>query len=120
MRASALLPFAVAVTLAAPPFVLAYREGPLPAMTGGFGERTCASCHFDNRVNDSAGSLRVEGVPASYAEGREYAITIAVGRPAIKRAGFELSVRFADGAEKGRQAGTLRAPDARTQIVVCP
>src|SRR5262245_49504169 len=121
MRATALWPFAVAAALAAPPLVLlAYREGPLPAMTGGFGEKTCATCHFDNPVNDPAGSLGVEGVPAAYAPGREYPITIVVRHSEAKRAGFELAVRFADGAGKGHQAGTLRAPDARTQIVSVP
>ena len=36
-----------------------FREGPLPAMTGGFGEKTCHTCHFDNRENAPGGSLRV-------------------------------------------------------------
>lgn len=120
MRATALWPFAVATVLAAPPLVLAYREGPLPAMTGGFGEETCTKCHFDNPLNAPGGSLRVEGVPATYAAGREYPITIAVSRPETKRAGFELSVRVADGLDKGQQAGMLRGPDARTQIVFVP
>ena len=121
MRATALWPFAVAAALAGPPALLvAYREGPLPAMTGGFGEKMCATCHFDNPVNDPGGSLRLEGVPASYVAGREYPITISVRHVDAKRAGFELAVRFADGARKGQQAGTLRGPDARTQIVSAP
>lgn len=121
MRATALWPFAVAATLAAPPLVLlAFREGPLPAMTGGFGEKMCATCHFDNPVNDPGGSLRLEGVPARYVAGHDYPITITVGHRDAKRAGFELAVRFADGTRKGQQAGGLRALDARTQIVSAP
>jgi len=121
MRATALWSFAVAAALAALPLaLLAFKEGPLPAMTGGFGEKMCATCHFDNPVNDPGGSLRLDGVPASYAAGREYPITIAVRHADAKRAGFELAVRFADGARKGQQAGSLRAPDGRTQIVSAP
>lgn len=120
VRPSALLPFAVAAVLAAPPFVLAYREGPLPAMTGGFGEETCTKCHFDHKLNDPDGSLRIEGVPDTVEPGRQYEITITVQHAATRRAGFELSARHADGPEIGTQAGTFRAPDARTQIVSAP
>ena len=120
MRATALWPFAVAAALAAPPLVLAFREGPLPAMTGGFGEETCTKCHFDNPLNARGGVLLVQGVPATYVAGREYAITIAVSHPEAKRAGFELAVRVAEGLDKGQQAGMLRGPDTRTQIVFVP
>jgi len=120
VRPTALLPVAVAAVLAATPLVLAYREGPLPAMTGGFGEETCAKCHFDHPLNDPGGSLTINGVPETVESGREYAITIAVTHAATKRAGFELSARHADGPDVGTQAGTFRAPDARTQIVTAP
>jgi hypothetical protein len=120
VRPTALLPVAVAAVLAAPPLVLAYREGPLPAMTGGFGEETCAKCHFDHALNDPGGSLKIDGVPERVEPGREYAITIAVTHAAAKRAGFELSARRADGPDAGTQAGTFRAADARTQIVTAP
>jgi hypothetical protein len=117
---TALLPLALAAALAAPPLVLAYREGPLPAMTGGFGEETCAKCHFDNKLNDPDGSLRIDGVPETVEPGRRYGITIVVRRRGAKCAGFELSARHADGPDAGKQAGTFRAPDGRTQVVSAP
>ena len=120
VRPTALVPFAVAAVLAAPPLVLAYRDGPLPAMTGGFGEDTCAKCHFDHALNDPGGSLKIDGVPERVEPGHEYAITIAVTHAATKRAGFELSARHADGPDVGTQAGTFRAPDARTRVVSAP
>ena len=120
VRPTALVPFAVAAVLAAPPLVLAYRDGPLPAMTGGFGEETCAKCHFDHALNDPGGSLKIDGVPERVEPGHEYAITIAVTHAATKRAGFELSARHADGPDAGTQAGTFRAPDARTRVISAP
>ncbi|HKW02717.1 MAG TPA: choice-of-anchor V domain-containing protein [Vicinamibacterales bacterium] len=120
MRPTALRLVVLAAVISAPPLALAYREGPLPAMTGGFGEETCAKCHYDHPLNARGGSLLIEGVPATYVPGREYRITIAVSHPEAKRAGFELSVRVADGLDKGQQAGMLRGPDALTQIVFVP
>jgi len=116
------IPLAGLTTLLAtfPLIVAAYREGPAPAMTGGFGEKTCHTCHFDNPLNAKGGWLRVDGVPPGYTPGQEYAISVLVHRAGIKRAGFELAVRFTGGAAKGQQAGTLRAPDARTQIISAP
>ncbi len=107
----------LAALLALPPITaLAYKEGPLPAMTGGFGEKDCHTCHFDNPINDHAGVLRLEGVPARYVPGHQYEITVVVRRSGIKRAGFELAARFAEGAGRGRQAGTLGPTDVRTQM----
>jgi len=116
------IPLALLAALMAsvPLAVSAYREGPLPAMTGGFGEKTCHTCHFDNRLNDRLGSVRLEGVLPAYVPGREYTLTVIVHRAGIKRAGFELAVRFADGADKSHQAGTLRPADGRTQMAAAP
>jgi hypothetical protein len=109
MRAALLVSFAA--------FALAgFREGPLPGMTGGFGEPTCHKCHFDQRLGDPAGTLRLTGVPRSYTPGRRYAITVDLARPGLKRGGFELSARFAS----GRQAGALAVAGDRLQIVKSP
>jgi hypothetical protein len=121
MRPSPLLAVAAALALATPSLVLvAYRDGPLPAMTGGFGEKTCSTCHFDNRINDRGGALVVAGVPARYEAGRKYSLTVTVRRPDARRAGFELSARFAEGAGAGAQAGTLGAADGRTRVITAP
>ena len=92
------------------------RDQPPLAHTGGFGEPTCLACHFDGELNDSAGSLLIEGVPARYEGGRRYRLTITVRHPELKLAGFELSSRFATGADSGKQAGTLAATDDRAGV----
>jgi hypothetical protein len=102
------------------PGAAAYQDGPLPQMTGGFGEQTCRQCHLDNPVNAPGGSLRLEGLPAAYEPNREYTLVLVLQREGLKRAGFELSVRTAAGASAGEQAGRLRIADPRTQIVLAP
>jgi len=106
-----------AATLAAPALLVAFQEGPLPAHTGGFGEPTCHACHFDNPVNDPTGTLDLAGVPDSYTPGEAYPLTVRLARPGAGRAGFQLSVRFADGPARGRQAGRLEPAGAGLQIV---
>ena len=68
---------------------IAYVDGPPPESTGGFGEETCHKCHFENDLNDAAGSLGLEGIPESYAPGQHYLIEIVLERPGIGRGGFE-------------------------------
>ncbi len=94
-----------------------YREGPMPGVTGGFGEPTCRMCHFDRGLNEPGGTLQVEGVPPAYVPGEEYPITVVLRRPDVVRGGFEMAARFESPPDAGRQAGHLRSPDARTQIV---
>ena len=89
-------------------------------MTGGFGETTCRTCHFDNPLNDAGGSLAVEGVPARWVPGQDYALTVTIRRSGLKRAGFEMTARFGRGSLQGRQAGAFRTPDDRLQIVFAP
>ena len=74
---------------------------------------TCIECHWDNLLNDSAGALKLSGVPASYTPGERYPITVAIAHPQLIRSGFQLSARF----ENGDNAGTLRAADDRTQTI---
>ena len=96
---------------------MAFREGPLPNVTGGFGEPSCHSCHFDNPVNAPGGSLAVKGVPHTYAAGHEYEISVTLTRAGLARGGFEIAARFASGPEKAKQAGTWRAAAPRLQVV---
>jgi hypothetical protein len=90
-----------------------YPNGPPPAHTGGFGEPTCAQCHFGAPVNAPGGRLTVAGVPEAYRPGERYRLTVRVEKPELAAGGFQLAARFADGA----QAGSLRAVDARAQVV---
>jgi hypothetical protein len=91
----------------------AYPSGPPPAHTGGFGEPTCALCHFGAPVNAPGGRLTVDGVPGAYRAGERYRLTVCVEKPELAAGGFQLAARFADGA----QAGSLRPVDGRAQVV---
>ena len=106
---------AAGVTLGATvPF---YREGPPPAHTGGFGEPTCAECHFGSPLNDDAGTLTLGG-PARFEPGRSYRLEVSLGRTEMAAAGFQLAVRFAEGTAAGKPAGTLAGLDGRVAITV--
>ena len=95
----------------------AFKEGPYPNVTGGFGEPTCRTCHLDNPLNAPGGKLDVEGVPPSYATGQAYRITITLSRDGLERAGFEIAARFTAGKQKGKQAGVWRPLDNRVQLI---
>ena len=71
------------------------------AMTGGFGEATCASCHFGSALNDADGSFAVDGVPARYSPGATYDLRVRLARPGMEAAGFQLTARYADGTQAG-------------------
>ncbi|HEX6133901.1 MAG TPA: choice-of-anchor V domain-containing protein [Longimicrobiales bacterium] len=86
----------------------ATRDRPPPGYTGGFGEPSCTQCHIDARANDGVGSLTVAGLPASYDPGATYTIVVTLTQPGLLAGGFELAVRFRDGA----QAGSLRTADS--------
>jgi hypothetical protein len=82
----------------------AYAEGAPPGFSGGFKESSCDACHFEAAVNTAPGRVTLAGVPARYAAGQAYPITITLSRPGMMLGGFQLAARFEDG---GGQAGTL-------------
>lgn len=86
----------------------AYAEGAPPGFSGGFKEESCHACHFHAKPNSSPGRLTIKGVPATFAAGERYTLTITLTRTGMKLAGFQLAARFEDG---GAQAGTI-APGA--------
>ena len=88
---------------ASPPYA-AYRDGPPPGFSGGFGEPSCDACHFSEPLNDPAGYLEIAVPGESYVGGRSYPISISLGRPKLAAGGFQLTARFAEG---GGQAGVL-------------
>lgn len=106
-------------SLALPAAIVAFAEGPLPGFTGGFGEPTCRACHLDS-PEPPPGMLKLEGVPLRYEPGREYVIAISLAHPSLARGGFQAALRYADGPDKGRSAGTLAPADDRVQIVDGP
>ncbi len=79
-----------------------YSEELPGAYTGGFGEDTCHSCHFDYPLNpEDEGSLDVEGLPEQYESGRDYTFTITLQREEMGDAGFQITSRFEDGSQAG-------------------
>jgi hypothetical protein len=109
--------FGLALVTAAAAAASPYLDGAPPGFSGGFGEDSCTACHFDEDLNQAPGSVSLTGVPASYAPGEVYPITIALRRPGMALAGFQLTARFEDGT----QAGELAAPEgAEERIAISP
>ena len=109
-------PFA-AVLFSLPVAARAFKEGPYPNVTGGFGEQSCHLCHLDNAINEPGGAVDVRGVPPAYSAGQRYPITVTVTREDLRRSGFEIAARYAAGKLKGRQAGAWRVLDGRAQLI---
>ncbi len=104
------------LTLLLPGMLMAYSNGPVPKLTGGFGEQTCVLCHNSYSLNDGrvrGGVFHLEGVPRTYQSGHTYPLTIVIGQPGQSRWGFELSVRI---FASGHQAGRLVPVDDMTQV----
>ena len=97
--------------------VSAFKEGPYPNVTGGFGEQTCHLCHLDNPINAPGGAIALDGIPAAFTPGQTYPITVTISRAGLRRGGFEIAARFAGGKQKGRQAGSWRLDDTRAQLI---
>lgn len=108
----------MAVSLSGNPPVLtsgdevAYPEHLTGTFTGGFGEETCRSCHFDYDLNPDEGNLSVLGIPDQISGGEKVDITVVVKREELGRAGFQLSARY----ESGRQAGSFETGDNKRII----
>ncbi len=92
-----------------------YAEHPPLAHTGGFGEATCHTCHFDGPLNGGDGTLSVDGLPDTVRTGRVYPLTVRLTAE-MERSGFMLSVRHPD----GRQAGDLVPRDTSRVAVATP
>lgn len=76
-------------------------DGPF---TGGFGELTCHTCHFDYDLNMEGGNLTTEGIPDQYEAGELYNITIGIQSEQLEIGGFQLTARF---LKTGEQAGSF-------------
>lgn len=105
-----------AVVLALPPVLLGSADGPEPGHTGGFGESTCHSCHFENPIDEESGSLTLAGVPDLYSPGATYRLEITLERPGLERGGFQLAARYSTGELQGRQAGRFEKLDDRIEL----
>jgi hypothetical protein len=103
-----MMPAPQARTVSAVPLLPAiqYAGGAPPGFSGGFGEESCHACHFHADLNSGSGRFILEGLPARFAAGAQYPITVTLFRPGMRAGGFQLTARFKDG---GAQAGTLAA-----------
>jgi hypothetical protein len=107
---------ATALLLAVASSAAAYRNGAPIGHTGGFGEPHCGACHFDPARTAGQGEAGIDA-PALYRPGEIYQIEAVLRDPDLAAAGFQLTVRYADG-RAGRQAGRLAPADERTQVSV--
>ena len=82
----------------------AYPDGAPPGFSGGFKEESCHACHFHAEPNSGPGRVTIEGVPAAFAAGERYTLTVTLSARRNEARGFQLAARFKDG---GAQAGTL-------------
>lgn len=73
-------------------------QGPF---TGGFGEETCRSCHFDYDLNMEGGSLEIRGLSDTYKPDNDYEITVKVESEQLEVGGFQITSRFEDGTQAG-------------------
>lgn len=94
----------------------AYQSGPMPGVTGGFGEPTCRMCHQGKPPGIRDGKLTLEA-PTGYRAGETYQLRVTLVRRGLQVGGFEIAARFQSRPAGGVQAGTLRALDPRTQVV---
>jgi len=98
----------------------AYPEQLTGTFTGGFGEQSCHSCHFDYDLNPSGGKLKVLGIPDAVEAGQVYPIEVILVRENLGKAGFQLTARFVDGSQAGefeifedaRLTTTFSTPDS--------
>jgi hypothetical protein len=123
MRQLLLLAFAAAVAISASSAAgvayagrLVLRTNPPVAHTGGFGEPTCLKCHQQHPLNDTTGSLTIEGVPERYKPGQRYRITVTVLHRDLVVAGFQLAARYDEGERTGKQAGRFETIDTLVTI----
>src|SRR6185312_9113023 len=98
--------------------VAAFPDGPPVARTGGFGEASCSTCHIGIGLNLDGPGLVLDSLPKRYEPGATYQLAVRLSRPTMRRAGFQIAVRFANGKDAGKQAGVLTSLDSLTRVSV--
>ena len=75
------------------------------------------ACHDEFDLNPAMGALGIDGLPAAYAPGERYDVSVVVqGDAEMARAGFQGAFRFTDGPHRGARAGVAEALDGRVAI----
>lgn len=76
-------------------------------------------CHDEFDLNPGIGALGIDGLPAAYAPGERYDVSVVVqGDAEMARAGFQGTFRFADGPHRGGRAGVAEAVNERVAVQV--
>lgn len=101
----------------APAHTPPHSEGPLPGFTGGFGEPTCAACHFGAPLNEPGATLELIGLEGGYRPGQQHPVTVRFESFDMLAAGFQGAFRFEDGDRRGAGAGKIRLLDDRVTVV---
>ncbi len=94
------------------------RANPPVAHTGGFGEQTCLKCHQQYSLNDTTGSMLIDGIPERYKPSERYRITVTVLHRDLVVAGFQVTARYDEGERRGKQAGRFVTID--TLVAISP
>ncbi|NND73203.1 MAG: hypothetical protein HKN43_16640 [Rhodothermales bacterium] len=89
-----------------------YLDGPPLAHTGGFGEPSCALCHFGDTINSSEGELQLFGIEGLRA-GHTSELSVELSSTGLSVAGFQMSARSPD----GETIGDFRSPDINSQVL---
>lgn len=87
--------------------------GPPLGFTGAPGEGTCVGCHYTfNQPNppNTGGKVEITGLPASYASGQSYTVTVTVSHPTARAWGFELTALDLSGTSSTIGALTVTTP----------
>lgn len=93
-----------------------HAEGPPPGHTGGFNEPTCQECHSEFPLKRDEESLRVTGFPDRFTPGEQYVVEISLLGDDMVMAGFQASIRFAEGDSTGGTAGLITPVDANVTV----
>jgi uncharacterized protein (TIGR03437 family) len=91
--------------------------GPPLSFTGAPGEGTCVGCHYTyGQPNPpaSGGKVEITGLPATYAPGQTYTLTVTVSHPTARAWGFEMTA--IDAAGTSSTSGTMTAVNSTTTL----
>ena len=98
LTSGALLLSAVAVSAVFSSSVQSFPQGAPEQHTGGFGELDCGQCHYGG---DDKGDLSLSEWPDEVEAGGTYELALTLRNSSAKVAGFQLSIRNADGQQYG-------------------
>jgi len=84
--------------------VAAFENGPPPGHSGAPGQPDCTICHFGNDANTEGGSVKLDGVPATYQDGQQYAISVTLEHNVLPIGGFQLAIQDIVGNPAGKLA----------------